>query len=288
MRSGLALLIFLSSIGPCWSQDGFIEDGPALAYWQVGHRKNVVIVLHGGPAVQHQYLRPEFDALRRVARVIYYDQRGCGKSAKAASYSWQEHVNDLRRLIKTISKANKVFLAGSSWGSALALIYSYKHPEDIKGLILTGTYPWEGKAMSPYAYSIEKRRLLVVAKEAIIKMKLYEHKMVSEKDKDGQSIQKLISISKEAEVLTGEAQAEPRISFATAPVIDSLARVNIPVLIFRGTRQCQITDWSEHYMRVLPQARLCTIVDACHDPWFSNPKQFFTVSKSFIKKFRKQ
>lgn len=50
--------------------------------------------------VQHAYLRPEFDRLAKVANVIYYDQRGCGKSGKAARYLWQDHVSDLKRVIQ--------------------------------------------------------------------------------------------------------------------------------------------------------------------------------------------
>jgi proline iminopeptidase len=62
------------------AQDGFIQGVPKLAYWQVGTKSETIIVLHGGPAVQHAYLRPEFDELQEMAKVIYYDQRGCGQS----------------------------------------------------------------------------------------------------------------------------------------------------------------------------------------------------------------
>ncbi|QRR00792.1 alpha/beta fold hydrolase [Dyadobacter sandarakinus] len=37
------------------------------------------------------------------ATIIYYDQRGCGKSEGGDSYTWQDHVKDLRRLIVTLA-----------------------------------------------------------------------------------------------------------------------------------------------------------------------------------------
>src|SRR5881398_1369639 len=40
-----------------------------------------IIILHGGPDFDHLYLLPEMDRLARHFRLIYYDQRGRGKSA---------------------------------------------------------------------------------------------------------------------------------------------------------------------------------------------------------------
>ncbi|TFG42543.1 MAG: peptidase, partial [Gemmatimonadales bacterium] len=39
------------------------------------------VVLHGGPGAHHDYLLPGFDALATGRTLIYYDQRGGGRSA---------------------------------------------------------------------------------------------------------------------------------------------------------------------------------------------------------------
>jgi len=41
-----------------------------------------VIVLHGGPDFDHGYLLPDLDRLADSFRLIYYDQRGRGRSAE--------------------------------------------------------------------------------------------------------------------------------------------------------------------------------------------------------------
>src|SRR5262245_8774243 len=41
-----------------------------------------VIVLHGGPDFDHGYLLPDLDRLADTFRLIYYDQRGRGRSAE--------------------------------------------------------------------------------------------------------------------------------------------------------------------------------------------------------------
>ena len=46
-------------------------------------RGQPVIVLHGGPDFDQSYLLPEMDRLSDSFRLIYYDQRGRGKSAAA-------------------------------------------------------------------------------------------------------------------------------------------------------------------------------------------------------------
>src|SRR6266536_728445 len=44
-------------------------------------RGQPIIVLHGGPDFDHGYLLPDLDRLADAYRLIYYDQRGRGKSA---------------------------------------------------------------------------------------------------------------------------------------------------------------------------------------------------------------
>jgi proline iminopeptidase len=43
-------------------------------------RGTPVLVLHGGPDFDHQYLLPELDRLADSCRLIYYAQRGRGAS----------------------------------------------------------------------------------------------------------------------------------------------------------------------------------------------------------------
>jgi len=43
-------------------------------------RGALIVVLHGGPDFDHTYLLPDMDRLADSFRLIYYDQRGRGKS----------------------------------------------------------------------------------------------------------------------------------------------------------------------------------------------------------------
>src|SRR3954449_9366380 len=58
-----------------------------------------VVVLHGGPGAHHDYLLPGFDALATGRELIYYDQRGGGRSpvARETPVGWKEQVAEDRK-----------------------------------------------------------------------------------------------------------------------------------------------------------------------------------------------
>lgn len=268
------LLLWLYSPFFGYGQDGFTKEPPRLAYWQIGQKKQTVIVLHGGPGAPHQYLRPEFDALTQTARVIYYDQRGCGKSDPWSSYIWQGHVNDLKRLISTLAKGQKVFLAGSSWGSVLAILYAYTHPEDVQGLILSGTVPWYGEE------GVYERTYVPPTK--IDKTSMIEKRLIRQLTTEGQTKIDTIQVVKEVEVYSGSTQYEPMVSRITAPRAERLKQIHVPVLLFHGTYN-RAWDWAEEYAKLFPNIQVRMLAETGHDSWFGNPISFFSISNEFIK-----
>lgn len=102
-----------------------------------------IIVLHGGPGFDHHYLLPDMDRLADAFRLIYYDQRGRGKSAwsaQPAAVSLQSELDDLDAL-RISMRLDQAVLLGYSWGGLLALEYALRHPERVSHLILLNTCP---------------------------------------------------------------------------------------------------------------------------------------------------
>ena len=58
-----------------------ISVGRASLYSREIGQGKAIIVLHGGPDFDHAYLLPDLDRLANSFRLIYYDQRGRGRSA---------------------------------------------------------------------------------------------------------------------------------------------------------------------------------------------------------------
>lgn len=104
------------------------------------------VVLHGGPGADHGYLLPGFDRLATRRLLIYYDQRGGGRSPvpREVPVGWREHVEDLEAL-RQLWEIPRLSIAGYSWGALLALLYALEHPDRIASLALISAAPvWRG------------------------------------------------------------------------------------------------------------------------------------------------
>lgn len=101
-----------------------------------------VVVLHGGPGAHHDYLLPGFDILARGRTLIYYDQRGGGRSAvpREVAVGWREQVADLEALRQAWG-LDRLTLAGYSWGGLLSLLYATEHPDRVERLALVSPAP---------------------------------------------------------------------------------------------------------------------------------------------------
>src|SRR2546425_9229064 len=113
-----------------------------------------VVVLHGGPGAHHDYLLPQYDLLARGRTLLYYDQRGGGRSpvGRDTPVGWREHVADLEALRRHWS-IDRLTLLGYSWGGLLAVLYWLEHPERVDRLALVSPAPgraaWRGGIYPP-------------------------------------------------------------------------------------------------------------------------------------------
>ena len=100
------------------------------------------VVLHGGPGADHGYLLPGFDTLADRRELVYYDQRGGGRSpvARDVPVGWQEHVADLEAL-REVWGLERLVLLGYSWGGLLAQLYATEHPDRVERLALVSPAP---------------------------------------------------------------------------------------------------------------------------------------------------
>lgn len=102
-----------------------------------------IVVLHGGPGLFHNYLVKNFEKLAEKYQIIFYDQRGCGKTAfpsDTTSITIENYVSDLEA-IRVHLKIEKINLAGHSWGAILAINYAKQFPNNLKKLILIAPAP---------------------------------------------------------------------------------------------------------------------------------------------------
>lgn len=109
--------------------------------WGNKNAKKPILFLHGGPGSgctdKHKKF---FDP--KVQRVIFFDQRGCGKSTPYGELkhnTTEDLVADIIKILDFCS-VKKVTIVGGSWGSTLALAFTIKHQERVDTLVLGGIF----------------------------------------------------------------------------------------------------------------------------------------------------
>jgi proline iminopeptidase len=101
-----------------------LPDGYNLNVEQVGSGFPL-IVLHGGPGLDHSMFRPYLDALGDEYRVLYVDERGQGRSQRVdpATLSLEVFARDVDLLAETLD-LDRFALLGHSFGAIIAAFHA--------------------------------------------------------------------------------------------------------------------------------------------------------------------
>ena len=101
------------------------------------------LVLHGGPDFNHRYLLPELDGLANHCRLVYYDQRGRGRSSEGVApedVGIDSEIADVDR-VRAHFGLERMALVGHSWGGVLAMAYAGRLPDRVSHLVLLNSAP---------------------------------------------------------------------------------------------------------------------------------------------------
>jgi len=141
-RIVIALLLALATSSLHAQHFADAGDGVRLWYTESG-TGSPVIVIHGGPGMDHDSLSADLGPLREHHRVIEYDQRGGGRStlpADVALLTIDHHVQDLEALRKHLG-LKKVTLLAHSFGPAIAARYAIRYPANVERMIFLAPIP---------------------------------------------------------------------------------------------------------------------------------------------------
>ena len=100
-----------------------------------------ILFLHGGPggSAKDSY-KETFDPTKQ--RVVFFDQRGCGRSLPLGSLehnTTDDLIEDIEKIATRLSLETFI-ISGGSWGSCLAIAYGIAHPERVTALVLHGIF----------------------------------------------------------------------------------------------------------------------------------------------------
>ncbi len=109
-------------------------QGPAMV------RRPTVLLLHGGPGLDHSSFKRELGALSDQAQLVYVDHRGNGRSDRASPETWNlaQWADDVRGLCDALGIERPIVM-GQSFGGFVAQVYAARHPDHPAALVFSST-----------------------------------------------------------------------------------------------------------------------------------------------------
>ena len=144
---GYLPLLALSTVAPAQSpvtHDGYVDNlGVKLFYHMVGQSADTLVVIHGGPGFTLDYLALDLEPLAAHHTLLFYDQRGAGKStlvSDSVGLTVDKFVDDLEA-IRQHFQMKKLTLLAHSWGAAVAALYAIRYPDQVSRMIAVAGLP---------------------------------------------------------------------------------------------------------------------------------------------------
>ncbi|MBW3590161.1 MAG: alpha/beta fold hydrolase [Actinobacteria bacterium] len=246
------------------------------------------LVMHGGPGMDHSYMRG-LDVLGDLLRLVYYDHRGGGRSTQEGldRVTIEMYADDAERIRQALGLGQLVGI-GHSHGASVALELVLKYPASVSMLILisgVGTYDYE---MSPpqdvlTRLTEEEKEILrrpVTTDEEMLQQLLIR---LARTCADQSSVEAIREAFADARCTIVSGQAGEAIADQGWSVSDRLEEIECPVLVIGGD-----SDWItpprevEQLALALPRGEL-VLLDRCgHFPWIEQPAAFFRTVRDFL------
>jgi proline iminopeptidase len=253
-----------------------------------------LVLLNGGPGCTHHVFHPAFSRAKEFARIIYYDQRGTGRSdtdSTGEKYTVKQAVDDLENLRKALHVERWVVL-GHSYGGFLAQCYALEYPESLLGLVLVAAAPGAPGVESgtrQYEY-LSKGEMTKI--DSIFMMKdLPPDVLVYNAHLNGDwKRQAYYKPTPEefARMARYEWQPAPGFREAICPDVNRVdltgkfADFEIPTLMIEAKYDLTWTaDKPQKFHKNHPNARLVVFEQSGHSPFADEPEKFFPLLREF-------
>lgn len=271
-----------------------VDIGDCKLYCEQEGQGTPLVLLHGGPGSTHNDFHPWLAQAKNFARVIYYDQRGCGLSdyQPGQGYSVNQAVDDLDHLRQALGIDQWVVL-GHSYGGLLAQCYVLKYPQNVKGLILlcasTGLHG-EGlpSRQNEFISPEERQKMDQIRKTPGLSTAQLIYNNFLNGDWKRQNYYKPTREQIAQIALYGWVQDKNfnNIMSQSADAVNlegAFAQCPIPTLQLEGKWDMSWnTDKPERLHQNHPRAKLVLFEASAHSPFEDEPDQFFRTLKDYL------
>ena len=303
----LAMLAGFADAQSTPAREGYVitPDSARLFYKLEGAGSDTLIAIHGGPGVDLESIAGDFAPLTKRHVVIFYDQRGTGRSTlptDTTKLTADQQVLDLDGVRKHFHLA-RVTLVAHSYGPLLAATFAIAHPEMVKRMVFFGPVPprrgtfWARfrDNIAPRMDSASTARLAKAGKQlsdttfdARAACRAYwaeaMRPRLAEPDRTLPLIKSNLCISDPRGIRYGLTVTNRLVmgSYGDWDIRTALRAVRAPTLIVHGEQEAIPMDLVEEWTTSLPNARLVRVPKAAHFAYAERPELVWEEVESFL------
>lgn len=275
------------------------------------HVTTPLLIIHGGPGGHvYNFERTIGPQLEAFATVIYYEQRGCGRSDQPPdpyAYTMPMLVSDLDGLRQTLG-LDRINLLGFAFGGELALEYALAQPEQVERLIVqspslgrctgaAGLFNERMACVQLYGFQLVAYGEVARAVRDIIHT---DDSLAARLEQvwqsvDTETVDRFLFHNHAAAQLnrrlwsesglinTGYMLAALARQTATVPLLDRLPALQVPTLVLVGLYDRNTgLEACRDVATLLPHARLVMFEHSAHFPELEEPDQYAATVRAFL------
>lgn len=288
-------------------REGYITatDSARLFYRVMGQRGDTIIAIHGGPGGDLESIANDFAPLAERHVVIFYDQRGAGRSELPRDTTRlvaRRQIADLDEVRRHFG-VQRVTLVAHSYGPLLAASYALAHPSAVRAMVFFGPVPpRRGDFWQRFAASMNQRLDAAArARAADASRRLADpnadtrqacrdywavgmRPRLAEPERTLPLVKSDLCASDPAGIRYGFTITN-RVVMASYGDWDLRARLrhlDVPTLVVHGEQESIPMDLVQEWMTSLPHARLVRVPKAAHFTYAERPELVWPEVERFL------
>jgi proline iminopeptidase len=308
MKLLITTLLFLSlySFAQIESFDGYKSVNGTSLYLKIiaqpfksnPAKREPLLIVHGGPGLNHTYLLPHLKKLSKQYTLIFYDQRASGRSfiPSADSVSLKLFSEDIEGIRQALG-IEKLLIFCHSWGAVPSVQYALDFPDRVKGLILCNPVALshdydnitrEAQMLRFTGRDSTNRSIIIGSPDFKAgKADAYRRLMLLSFQHSFSDQSNFIKLKlelqdrfKQASQVLNEGLSKDMLDFN---YYGAVQRFKFPVLILHGRGDVIPLRASENILQSIPNSRLSIFRNSGHFIFIEEPKKFYSVVVAFTR-----
>jgi proline iminopeptidase len=278
-------------------EEGTLSINGSEIYYNIVGEGEPIIVIHGGPVLDHGYLESSFEPLAQNYQLLYYDQRLSGRSSAdidGSGIKLDDFVEDIESLREEFN-FERIHLLAHSWGGLLAMKYAIKYPSNLSSLILLNSMPANTEDWRQESQMVARR---TSAEDSLERQEIMSSDLFQ--NDPSKAIEQLLIISfrnqfknpsladnldfyiPEDYMARSQRFGNLMTELSNYDLYDPLSSLQIPTLLVYGSEEPALEISGQKLDSTISNSRFSVIQNSGHFPFIEQPDQLMNELQTFL------